>query len=358
MEAIAIAYGRENPQWNRRGAAPLRGHSRGGGPREALRRVVARLFVPSILLTVFGCGARSELWGSNAEAGADASADADANADARADADADADADARADADADADARADADADASTDSGADADLVGCTPGETTAYVIGETDNQLYTFDTTTMTTTPIGVPTCAPGFGPYTMSATRDGTLYVLYQDWNLWALDPKTLACTKTPYVPNQLMFGNGVGVAIARSGATESVFVLGQQPLAAIVLGKGNLTTFTLSKVGEVWPPPDNFPLELQGDTYNRLWTLSSAGTLGQVSPTTGALLSEEHIPGFPSTRTWALLTWGQETFAFAAVDPGSTVYRYDQTTKTVTATATLDLRVVGAASTPCTP
>lgn len=335
-------------------------------------RPSSSLFFPSILLSLAACGGRTALGDADdadarmgpdvrdvpgAHAEVDAAAHAEPDAASRGDADAGADADAHADS-ALTDAAADADAlppiDAST---SDADLTGCTPGTTAAYVIS-TENLLYRFDPDTLTTTFVGTPACAGASSAYTMTASRSGTLYALYTDWKVHAIDPLTLSCTLTPFADGQLGFPGNVGIAIARAAGEERFFVAGYQS-GDHVLASGDLTTFTLSRIGTISPKPAGYPLDMQADAYNRLWALPSSGELVLVDPATAEVLGRDSIPGFATNGTWAILTWGRDVYVFGGTTASSSkVYRYDPNAKAVTATATVGVLVVGATSTPCVP
>jgi hypothetical protein len=241
---------------------------------------------------------------------------------------------------------------------ADADLTGCTADTPTAYLVSE-DQEVLRFDPPSMIATSLGFTTCpAANSSPYVMTASRAGTLYVLYTDWSLYAVDPQTLTCTKTAWVAGQLGFPGDVGIAVSRTRGAEALYVLGAQG-GKSTLARSDLDTFALTKVGLVTPAPSGYPLDFQADVYDRLFGLSQSGLLAQIDPATAQLIGEDPIPGFSPKTSWSLLAWGREVYAFTgARAEGSTVLRYDLTSKKVTASAHVAASIVGASAPPCTP
>lgn len=117
--------------------------------------------------------------------------------------------------------------------------------------------------------------------------------------------MDPTSLECTKTPFVPDQLGFPVDIGIAISVSaaGQTENLIVYGcvldgGQPPCLPELATADVTGFSLVDVGPVLPPPlgVGFPPDLKEDAYGRLFAFDSTGTLLEIDPSNGTLLGED--------------------------------------------------------------
>jgi hypothetical protein len=224
------------------------------------------------------------------------------------------------------------------------------PTGLTAYLISASA-ELYSFDPPTLATRDLGALRCPTGTVPWTLTASSAGTIYVLYEDWKLYAVDPATLSCETTPYIPGQLSLGPSDGVTVAPDDGGERLYVYGQTISGQTLLAEGDLTSFVLSEVGLVAPAPTAFPLDFRADAFGRLFGLSQGGAFVQIDRTTAALLAED-TTSFNSGSGWALLTYDSAIYFFA----GGNVSQYDLAKKTVTPIGSIGVDVVVASAAPC--
>ena len=208
---------------------------------------------------------------------------------------------------------------------------------------------LYHYDPTRAVYAPIGSPGCEQTV-PWTMTVSRSHA-YVLYTDWNLYAVDLQTLACSPTAFRSGQLGLDFEYGIAVADIGGVERFFVYGEpggggQPM----LAESDLSSFVLTKVGDIQPLPPSmsFPINLTADSYGHLYAYSPVGELLQIDAATGAVLLDLQT-GFTTSGTWATLTFGRRLFLFA----DDRVAGYDVSTQTETSVNHVDIAPIGAGS-----
>ncbi|MGO8997933.1 MAG: hypothetical protein ACLQVI_31825 [Polyangiaceae bacterium] len=224
-------------------------------------------------------------------------------------------------------------------------------GVTVAYLWGES-GRLYTFDPTTLATQELGVVSCGNSQLPWTLSVSRAGYAFMVYQDWNIYRVDLTTLACTSTPYVVGQLGFTAEEAIAVSRDEAAERLYVYDLNVNQVPALAVSDLTSFVLSSIGPVTPNPNSFPVDMQADAYGRLFVLSEEGVLIQVDAVTGAVIGQDQT-SFQAAGSWAVMTWNDEIFFFG----GGEAYRYDLTTKQVIDLGDIvDDSIVGASAAAC--
>jgi len=228
------------------------------------------------------------------------------------------------------------------------DAPACPTGQT-AYLVSQSGD-LYSFDPTTLATRDLGALTCA-GTVPWTLTASSAGIVYVLYEDWKIYAVDPATLACKATPYVPGQLSLAGEDTLTVAPVDGGEELYVYGQTTRGKTLLAVGGLVDFSLSRVGWVKPEPTQFPLDVRADAFGHIFGLSETGLFVQIDRETAALVAEDTTT-FASGGSWALLTYNDAIYFFA----GGDMSRYDPTTKKVTPIGNVGVAVVGASAAPC--
>jgi hypothetical protein len=227
----------------------------------------------------------------------------------------------------------------------------CPAGGLTAYLLSE-DNTLYSYDPPSLATHPLGPLACPTPSLPWTLTASSSGSLYVIYQDWDIYRVDPTTLACIKTPYVAGQLSLGGDDTLTVAPGDGGDDLYIYGQNAGGETILGVGDLVHFVLREVGAVTPAPDDFPLDIRADAFGRIFGLGAAGTFAQIDPQTGAVLSQHQTNFSSGTSSWALLTWNSSIYFFS----GGAVSQYDRQTNQVTPVGNVALTVVGASAAPC--
>jgi outer membrane protein assembly factor BamB len=198
-----------------------------------------------------------------------------------------------------------------------------------------------------MNATMLGVPQCGDDNVQWTMTASRENA-YIVYTDGTLYAVDLTTLACILTPFQPNQLGIQPDFGIAVAGSGAGESFYVYGEGSDGNPILAVSDLSSFVLTKVGDVLPvpPTSSFPVNLTADSMGHLYAFSPDGLLQEIDAATGTVLQAAQTD-IITMSTWASLTGGSEVVLF--VD--SRVASYDLASGAQTAEADSGVSPVGA-------
>jgi hypothetical protein len=317
-------------------------------------------------LFVLACGARTGLDAplDAAVFNFDAGEDAEAGFDATFDVDFDASFDTGFDAGVDSFFPVDVIAPIDVHVGADSGLACPDGGLPNAYLLRD-DGALYTFDPATLATRLLGTPACAGASSPWTLSVSREGNAYVVFQvPWSIYKVDLTTLICTPTPFVAGQLGLNGYFSIAVSRNAGAEKLFVYGEPgsvdggyPNTPPILAQSDLATFVLSEVGAVLPEPplDSYPLDMQGDPLGNLFGLSDDGLLIEIDSATGAAIGKADT-GFPGGQDWAVMSYENQVYLFAAGGDGSNVARYDIATQTLDVVGTIPVAVLGASAVPC--
>jgi hypothetical protein len=238
----------------------------------------------------------------------------------------------------------------------DADLA-CPDGAApTAYLLDQ-NGSLYTYSPQTLRADFVATPKCTSAL-PWTLSVSREGVAYLVYEDWRIYAFDLKTHACTPTPYRTGQLGISSGQGIAVSRASSTETLFVYGR-PAGSVttLLARADLTSFVLSEVGQ--PIASTSPetgFDMQADLSGHLFVYTPDGVVAELDATTAAVIDSRAV-GFPpfSDSSWAIMTYQDEVFLFGDLQ----VARYDRASRTATVlgTVTGTSDIVGASAVPCT-
>ena len=226
----------------------------------------------------------------------------------------------------------------------------CPAGTILAYILSD-NAQLYTFDPPTLQTKLLGSISCPSASTPWSLTASSSGILYVIYEDWNIYKVDPTTLSCVATPYVPFQNGLGTNTGITTLSDQGTESLYVYGQDNSGNGLLDVGDLTDFDMTTVGTVLPAPTDLTLDVRANAFGRIFGLGTTGSFVEIDRKTAARISEDDT-GFVSRGAWALLAWN-DTFYFFS---DTAVSQYDSTAKTLTNLGSVGIQVVGASAAPC--
>jgi hypothetical protein len=247
----------------------------------------------------------------------------------------------------DAAAPLDADAELPLDSGDGASFDGESCRATEHSYLMDGEGVLYRYHPATGKHETLGVPNCGESNIAWTMTASRENA-YILYtEDWQLYAVDFATLACSPTPFTPGQLGLASFFGIAVAESGGQEKLFVYGTPNNAANpILAVSDLTSFALAKVGDVLPTPpaaSSF-VNLTADTDGHLFAFAPEyhQLLQEIDALTGAVVLSVDT-GPTEQSTWAGLIRHSDAYLFV----GSRVARYDFESRT-----TLSVRDIGIA------
>jgi hypothetical protein len=263
------------------------------------------------------------------------------------------DAGAELDAGRDAARDAGADADAIADATPDVDLMLCPQGAPPKAYLIDGDGLISAFAPRTLTMTPIGTPRCGATGGVWTLSVSREGIAYVVFEDWNIYAVDLASLRCTRTPFVFGQLGIGSDYGIAVSRDPSAEHLYLLGsRQAPPSPRLGVSDLTSFVLSPVPYAGTIV-GAAFDIQADIYGHLFIYTQAGDLSRMD--LGTMKVEWSVPTHfngPSD-SWAVMPYEDQLYLFA----NDRVARFDQTTATTTVLTSLPTTfIVGASAVAC--
>jgi hypothetical protein len=258
--------------------------------------------------------------------------------------------------DASADARADATGPIDSSIGPDSALSCPDGGLPTAYLLDEA-GALYTFSPATLETVLLGTPDCGTTELPWTVSVSREGVAYLVFEDWNIYAVDLASLGCKKTAFQPGQLGISEEFAIAISRATPTERMFVYGQPPgMPGPILTSTDLTSFVLTEVGPVLPltmPETAF--DMQADLLGHLFVFTVDGLLTEIDATTAQVTISSQTDFPPSEdSSWAVMTYQDQVYMFANLQ----VARYDATSHTAVVLGSLTGTgdIVGASAVPC--
>ena len=197
------------------------------------------------------------------------------------------------------------------------------------------------------------------------MAVDRTPTAWVLYTSGELFKVNVKTLACTKTAFDPVATGFGQfGMGFSTdVVNGNTDTFFITGA-PLVDTTATLATLDTATLQPAskGTVsgWP-------ELTGTGDAKLWGFfpsvnGSTPLVAQIDKGNAALVRTFTAPllnGDP--RTWAFAAWGGRFWIFLkrAGETESTVFEMQSGDGGVQPAVTATGRsIVGAGVSTCAP
>jgi hypothetical protein len=250
----------------------------------------------------------------------------------------------------------------------------CPSVSSTLVFVFTEESQLFTFDPTSFTFTPLGTlgcPTATPSALPFSMAVDRHGTAYVEFANGNvidgLFRVQVTGPTCTPTQFVTGQSGFNLfGMGFTTDQGGPAESLFVAeGEADGGLHALGTIETSTFTLSKIAAL-SGSISFP-ELAGTGDGRLFAFSAATAdtsrkgafIVQLDKNTGNILARDDLPTVTLGRAWAFAYWGGNFYLFTAPTPaGSIVTQFDPQSSKVTDVARLPLLIVGAGVSTCAP
>jgi hypothetical protein len=237
----------------------------------------------------------------------------------------------------------------------DAGGASCDPASLTAYLMS-LSGELFSFDPNAVTIQSLGVPSCPTSASPWTLSVSRTGVAYVLRDDWRIWRVDLATLTCTLTPYAPFQLGFIGEEAIAVSRDTGGERLYVYGSVAGSGPLLAVTDFTSFVLSPVGQVTPPPTAYPLDMQGNARGLLFGLSQDGEFVQMSAATGTPAIDTQTSFASLSGGWAIMTYRAQIYFFGN-DAGD-VYLYDPEANQVTHLGAVNTPIIGASAAPCGP
>ncbi len=226
---------------------------------------------------------------------------------------------------------------------------GC-DGGVTAY-LWDVGSMLYTFDPTTLATSPVGQVSCPTTALPWTFSVSRAGYALMIYEDWKIYHVDLSTLACTPTPFMQSDLGFGGDESIAISRDPNTpEQLYIYGLSN-GTPTLAVADPQVLVPTAVGPVIAKTELFPSDMQGDALGHLFVLGEQGHFLELDSKTAAVLVD--VQTSFSAGDWAVMTYGNQVFFFG----DGNVSLEDVSNNTLTPLGSTGVSVVGASAAPCT-
>ncbi|MDB4944499.1 MAG: hypothetical protein JWP97_4033 [Labilithrix sp.] len=250
----------------------------------------------------------------------------------------------------------------------DASRLDCPDAEATLIYVVTTNYDLYSYYPTDGAFTFISKIACPSSGGatPFSMAVDRKGIAYVAYNDGTLFRVSTLTGACIGTTFQPNQQGFSTfGMGFATNAAGPTETLYVAssGNSGIGDGVLGRIDTTSFALTRIGNIVPATRG--AELTGTGDGRLYGFYKRGEnsppsyIGEINPSTAAVLAETPLPSVDQGNGWAFGFWGGDFYMFTSADGvTSDVTRYRPADSSVTVVGNLPSLIVGAGVSTCAP
>jgi hypothetical protein len=220
----------------------------------------------------------------------------------------------------------------------DTNQTGCSEEAKLVYVLS-LERDLYSFTPDKRLFTKIGNVRCpAGGAEPSSMAVDRSGTAWVNYVDGSLFKVSTKDASCTATKFQRGQSGFLKfGMAFATAAAGSTnETLYVADTDDsgTSGHGLGKIDLTTLTLTRVGDYSGVLKGLGAELTGTGDGRLFgffTSEPDATLAQLDAKVGSTSANKDLRGVNTGNYWAFSSWGGDFWFYTGtVDQPSKVTR----------------------------
>ncbi len=251
--------------------------------------------------------------------------------------------------------------DTTNTNGVDAD--GCSAESKKVYLV-DANNKFSSFDPMTKTVQTIGTLACPAmeGAAPFSMGIDRTPMGWVLYNSGEMFKVDPKTAACTKTGWVSREGFALMGMGFSTNAAGSTEdTLFVAGVLELGGeSTLGTLDTAAMQAKQVGMVQGNP-----ELTGTGNAELWGWfpdEAAPRVDQLDKASGKALKTFNLPTLAGVPlAWAFAAWGGDFWIFLSKDEDLTtsVYQIDGTNGQIKSTTPMPGNtIVGAGVSTCAP
>ena len=211
----------------------------------------------------------------------------------------------------------------------------------------------------------VGKLACSTTSTPYAMAVDRKARAWVLYQDGNMYLVNPQDASCTPSGFVPGQMGFSTfGMGFVSDGVGASTESLYGGSGPLNGNLglarIAPGNLT---LTKVAPF--PMIDYAVEFTGTGAAELYGYFPSATTGKnfiarIDKTTAqyqVVWQLAPLPGMPSA--WAFAHWGGRYYQFVSSAGKNQIFRYDPATqKNVIVQDSTPYPIVGAGVSTCAP
>jgi hypothetical protein len=237
-------------------------------------------------------------------------------------------------------------------------------GATLVYVITNSNN-LYSFYPPTAAFSLIGTIACPSPSGstPFSMAVDHKGIAYIVFQSGELFRVSTLTAACQPTKFVSGQGGFASTFGMAFSGDNTPngESLYVAGD--MSPPELGRIDVSTFTLTRVGAFNPPITM--AELTGTRAGDLFGFWAPGGNGstdsaivQIDKSNASVTNSSALPGVTQGSGWAFAFWGGDFYTFGAPNGTTVVTRFRPSDGSIVQVATIADTVVGAGVSTCAP
>ncbi len=220
-----------------------------------------------------------------------------------------------------------------------------------AYV-WDVHGALWELDVATLSTRMLGVPACPTAAKPWSLSVSQGGVAYLMYDDWNVYALPLESFHCAPTPFSASAIGIVGPASIALGAERGADRLYAYGASVTPEVVVS--DVSDYVPFVLGPVAPARAEASVDLKADAYGRLLGLSDDGVLSQMDPATGALVAEEQT-NLPTPDSWALFTYGTDVLAIGT--ESGAVVRYDLGQKTLTTLGLTSLSAVAASAPACT-
>ena len=235
----------------------------------------------------------------------------------------------------------------------------------------DSDNNFLSFepriDSQTDALKVIGKLDCTQTATPFSMAVDRKARAWVLYNDGNIFFVNPQDASCTPSDYQVGQMGFKQfGMGfVSDFQGSKTEQLYVGnnlssgGTQGLARIDPASLLLSKFANFPAGTPTSP------EMTG-TGNAEWygyfpsNQTDKHTIVRINKGDGSFDITWQLPPLPAAPSaWAFAHWGGRYYQFVTNNSKNQIRRYDPTTQmNVVVQDDTSFRIVGAGVSTCAP
>jgi len=255
----------------------------------------------------------------------------------------------------------DADADAKFDAPAPPPIIlgqGCDASQPNAAYFMTIDEKLGTFDPETLIFSDphkVSCPVFSTEHDPHTIAVNRAGMVFVLYNDDNIYEIDPRTYACTSTPYKSGQMDYPNRFGMAFRwlQDGGDE---------LRLLSAAPSRLAIFdpvSFKYIDELGVHPDILSIpDLQATPDGGLFAFDKTYLVGLDLDSGAMIYPDQDFPNL-ELGPWTFLAWRGRFILFDAPGPLTTpsnIRVYDPVVMRLQMVGKYPTTIVGVAASTC--
>ena len=236
------------------------------------------------------------------------------------------------------------------------------------YLVDSTNNFLSfepRHDTDPQSLKVIGKLACSRTSSPYAMAVDRKARAWVLYQDGNLYLVNPQDASCTPSGFAPNQTGFTTfGMGFVSDGVGARTETLYGGSGPLNGNQgLARIDPVSLKLTKIAAF--PTIDYAVEFTGTGAAELYGYFPSATANKnfialINKGTAKYDTTWQLPPLAAQpNAWAFAHWGGRYYQFVSVNNKNQILRYDPVAKqNIVIQASTAYPIVGAGVSTCAP